>query len=83
MQTQGIVECIFHPESKKRKLYYLTQKGKELIYVIAPLGRWSKKYLGSAVEFPQKYRRYAKSYISKLTTAVMTDLEEWEQSVGI
>lgn len=42
-----------HPKSETRKLYYLTDQGKELLPVLTEIAAWGKKHLpGSQVSPP-------------------------------
>ncbi|MBA53498.1 MAG: transcriptional regulator [Pseudomonadales bacterium] len=83
LKSQDIVAWVYHPESRKRKLYYLTEKGKDLIYVVVPLVRWSLKYHPETAEIPvQRIAALNKGpkYFVKLT---LEALSRWESETGI
>ncbi|GAB1264034.1 winged helix-turn-helix transcriptional regulator [Aurantivibrio infirmus] len=83
LQDNGLVASIPHPESAKRKLYYLTNKGKDLIHVLAPLGKWSEKHLPGQVEIYPEIIELQKKSPADLITNVFLTLEEWEQRYDI
>jgi DNA-binding HxlR family transcriptional regulator len=74
----GIIEYVRHPDHKSKKLYYLTQKGKDLIPVIMEIVLWSEAYheLPDIVVSKVKImRQNPKKYMQKL----LKDLNEWEK----
>jgi len=40
LSNEGFVDSIIHPDSKKRKLYYLTELGKSLFPVLGSIVAW-------------------------------------------
>ena len=83
LQTQGVVNWIHHPDSKKRKLYYLTEKGKDLLHVVVPLVRWSLKYHPDTAEIPVERiaaLNQGPQYFVELT---LEALSKWESEFGI
>ncbi|MEW8458805.1 MAG: helix-turn-helix domain-containing protein, partial [Candidatus Thiodiazotropha endolucinida] len=49
LQRDGLIASLPHPESRRRKLYYLTAKGIDLIYMMTELVVWSNKHMGDWV----------------------------------
>ncbi len=82
LQQAELLKSIPHPESKKRKFYYLTPKGKDLVYVLISIAMWSTKYASDSVKTafdeevtnkgPKEFARY-----------LLLKTEEWEHQYGI
>lgn len=82
LQDQGLVDMIPHPESRKRKLYFLTPKGKDLIHVIVAIGGWSAKHIYQnqpPPEFEARIKGGPKQFIQN----TLAELNDWEESMGI
>ncbi|MEJ2694961.1 MAG: helix-turn-helix domain-containing protein [Candidatus Thiodiazotropha sp.] len=45
LEQAGLVTSIPHPESGRRKLYYLTAMGKDLIHMMTDLVVWANRHL--------------------------------------
>ncbi|MGH1472117.1 MAG: winged helix-turn-helix transcriptional regulator [Cellvibrionaceae bacterium] len=82
LQRKGVVKSIPHPESKKRKLYYLTPMGKDLIYVLISLSLWSLKHLPETVaaSFDADVENKGPKELAKY---LLAQAAEWEKSYGI
>ncbi len=83
LQTSGLVKSIPHPDSKKRKLYYLTPSGKDLIYVLLAIARWSGKHLGGQVVIPMDVQKAVSTNPQGFVEGVLEILQEWEAGYGI
>ncbi len=81
--ADGIVAWLHHPDSKRRKLYYLTDKGKDLIYVMVPLVRWSLKYRSDEVEIPPEMAAALQQGEDYFIRGILSGLSSWESKVGI
>lgn len=83
LQAQAVVQWIYHPQSKKRKLYYLTEKGKELIHVVVPLVRWSLKHRTTEVVIPADRSAALRQGPDQFVQSTLQALTQWESELGI
>ncbi|MGB0909126.1 MAG: winged helix-turn-helix transcriptional regulator [Nitrospirales bacterium] len=79
LEDNGLVDSIPHPESGRRKLYYLLPKGKDLIHVLTHLARWADTHLEHLVKIPREKRELLVSQPEVLIHYTLTQLEEWEK----
>ena len=79
LEENGLIDSIPHPQSGRRKLYYLLPKGKDLIYVLTDLARWSEKHLDHLVDIPPERREMLVHQPDKLIRLTLRDLERWEK----
>jgi DNA-binding HxlR family transcriptional regulator len=79
LQDTGLVKWIPHPQSKKRKLYYLSPRGKDLIYVLISIARWSGKHLSDQVDIQLAVAKNPDEFV----TGVLLSLQQWEKDYGI
>ena len=68
-----------HPENRKRKLYYLTTKGKDLIHVLVYLARWSQKYLPDQLEISPERKKLLAKDSGRLIALTLQQLDDWER----
>lgn len=80
LEEDGLIDSIPHPESKRRKLYYLLPKGKDLIHVMTHLALWAVKHLDHVVEIPPEKREPLVNHPDKLIQMTLKQLEQWEQT---
>ncbi len=80
LEENGIIDSIPHPDSGRRKLYYLLPKGKDLIHVLTYLARWSDRHLHDVVDIPHEKRALLLKAPEKLIEIVLHDLQEWEDN---
>ena len=78
LEDNGLIDSIPHPESGRRKLYYLLPKGKDLIHVMTHLARWSEKHLDHLVHIPPEKREPLVNQPDMLIKLTLRQLEEWE-----
>ncbi|MBT3046211.1 MAG: helix-turn-helix transcriptional regulator [gamma proteobacterium symbiont of Ctena orbiculata] len=78
LQNEGLVDSLPHPGSQRRKLYYLTVKGKELIYMMTELVIWSNNYL-ETVNIPEDKKRLIENAPERFIKLTLKELDEWEQ----
>lgn len=78
LEEGGLIDSIPHPESGRRKLYYLLPKGKDLIYVLTHLARWSEKHLDDVVDIPPEKRKVLVEQPDKMIRFALQELEKWE-----
>lgn len=78
LEKNGIIASIDHPLSQRRKLYYLTKQGKDLIYILMPMMTWSNKYLSDVVDIPEDKRKLIAQNPEKMIETTLKKLQEWE-----
>jgi len=81
--SQDMVRWIPHPDDKKRKLYYLTEKGKGLIHVIIPLVSWSLQYCPGQTPIPEAGLKRLRQSPGQFVSSTLGQLEKWEADHGI
>ena len=79
LENRGIVASASHPDSKRRKLYYLTRRGKDLIYVIIEIVRWAEKNLSELIHIPDEKRCFLDVPVEEVAKMVFQQLEVWEK----
>ena len=79
LEDAGLISSLPHPESGRRKLYYLLPKGKDLIYVLTPLARWADKHLAKVVHIPPEKRKPLINNPEGMIQTVLQNLDEWEK----
>ncbi|MES9971352.1 MAG: helix-turn-helix domain-containing protein [Candidatus Thiodiazotropha sp.] len=79
LQRDGLVASLPHPRSQRRKLYFLTAQGKELIYMMTELVIWSNNYLGEMVNIPEEKKRLIENDPDRLIRITLKELDAWEQ----
>ncbi|MES9944061.1 MAG: helix-turn-helix domain-containing protein [Candidatus Thiodiazotropha sp.] len=79
LERDGLVASLPHPESQRRKLYFLTTKGKDLIYMMTELVIWSNNYLGEIVNIPEEKKRLIENDPDRLIQFTLKELAAWER----
>jgi len=83
LQAQGLVAVITHPDNRRRKLYYLTAAGKDLIRILVALAGWSYRHRREAVAIPAANRRALKIGRKAFVDETLARLESWERAHGV
>ena len=83
LENHNIISSLPHPDSQRRKLYYLTDIGKDLIPILVSISRWSEKHLGKVVKIPPDSRKLLVSNPNLLIKNTLRLISEWEKSVGL
>lgn len=73
-----LIDSIDHPDSKTRKLYYLTPAGKSLIYVMMEIAKWAKNNL-STVSLPSELEKQMDNDPEGMIKTALLNLEKWER----
>lgn len=76
LEDAGLLQFVEHPDNKSRKLYYLTQAGKNLIYPLVEIARWANDSLDSVMLPPELQKQLSSP--DKLIKHSLKALEEWE-----
>lgn len=80
LEQAGLVASAPHPASKRRKLYYLTEAGKDLVPVMLAISKWSDRHLGDRVLIPDDRRPLLDMDPDVVTKLVRDRLEAWEKA---
>lgn len=83
LQEQDLIRAIAHPDNKRRKLYYLTAKGKDLIHVITALVGWSNKHRAEEVCIPAELLQHMQKHPKQFVTDIFQSLANWEAQFSI
>jgi len=83
LQEHGLIDSISHPENRRRKLYYLTPPGKDLIHLHVAMASWAYKHYGDAVQFPDSIDPDDKNSSADFIRQTFARLREWEKKHGI
>ncbi len=78
LSAAGIIEEIPHPENKSRKLYYLTDRGKDLLPVLIEMAKWGEKHLPE-VEMMRPLFEVIRRDATAFQRKVLRDLKVWEK----
>jgi DNA-binding HxlR family transcriptional regulator len=79
LHSRGIIDAIPHPDSNKRKLYYLTASGKDLIDVMMALGRWTSTHMPDAVCFDPVVQAKLSEGAKDFKQNILSELATWEE----
>jgi len=79
LEGAEIIASAPHPDSKRRKLYYLTDKGKDLVYAILNLARWANKHIGDRTCIPAAALPIFAATPEDAARMVLENLAAWEQ----
>ncbi|MEJ2158568.1 MAG: helix-turn-helix domain-containing protein [Desulfobacteraceae bacterium] len=79
LEGNGLIASVPHPQSRKRKLYYLTAKGKDLIHTMVHLIRWSEKHLSDRLEIPPEKKDLLVNGPDRFVALTLQQLARWEK----
>lgn len=79
LENDGIISSASHPDSGRRKLYYLTEKGKGLVRVMIEIARWADHNLGELVCIPDDKRPFVDCPVEDVVKMVLQQLDKWEK----
>jgi len=79
LQDCDVIAQLPHPKHKNKKIYYLTQKGKDLLPVLVELILWGGTYR-AAPDMPKAHFNHIKRQPKKFVQATLRKLKVWEDS---
>jgi len=79
LEGEGLVASIAHPASKRRKLYFLTPMGKDLVHTMLELVLWSNKRLSPFLDIPEEKKEFLERDPDGFKAHVLSELEDWER----
>lgn len=77
--ASGIVDELTHPDNKSRKIYYLTNKGKDLLPILLEIAKWGAEYFPELTPMQKLYSRLEDDERG-LKQAVLKSIERWERN---
>lgn len=75
----GVIAEISHPTNKSRKLYYLTEKGKDLLPILGAIAVWGEKHLECREEMRPLFERIKTLGPKQFGKQVLEAHEAWEK----
>jgi len=78
LEADGLISAIPHPDSQKRKLYYLTSMGKGLIHMMVEMVLWANTHLLDVIDIPEEKKTLLENDPEQFKQIVLADLAEWE-----
>jgi len=79
LEREGLISSTPHKESQRRKLYYLTEKGKDLVHVMTSIVFWSRKHLYGFLDIPKEKEKFLKLGPEVFIEATLERLSLWEK----
>ena len=79
LEQDGLIASITHPESQRRKLYYLTPVGKDLIHIMLEMILWANKHLSDYLNIPEEKKCFLENDPDGFKAHVLAQLELWEK----
>lgn len=78
LEEDGLIASIPHPESKRRKLYYLTSMGKDLIHTMVSLVLWANDHLSDRLKIPEDKKKLLETDPNAFIQKTLENIEAWE-----
>jgi len=83
LECAKLISSVPHVGSGRRRLYYLTSRGKDLVYILIDIARWSEKHLGDMVDIPPEKKEMLVRDPELMIKLTLKSLEEWEKANGV
>mgnify|MGYP005994588217 CR=1 FL=1 len=79
LECEGVIASIPHPDSKRRKLYYLTPVGKDLIHLMMEIVLWANSHLSERLDIPAEKKKLLEKNPEKFKTLILDKIQKWEE----
>jgi len=79
LEKEGLVKSTPHRESQRRKLYYLTPKGKDLVHVMTSIVYWSREHLYNFLDIPEEREIILQLGPEVFAERTLERLDAWER----
>ncbi len=79
LETEGLISAMTHPESKRRKLYYLTEMGKDLLPMMTEMVLWASKNLSELLAIPEDLKALLNNDPEQFIQLTLQTIEDWEE----
>jgi len=80
LEKDGLISSIPHPESKRRKLYYLKPMGKDLVFFMIYMVQWAAKYLNEYLDIPKDKMELLQKNPDGFVKITLDQIEAWEKA---
>lgn len=78
LDLDGLIASVPHPDSRRRKLYYLTPMGKDLLPLMVDLVLWANTYLEKWLNIPEEKKKLLENDPEQFKSIVLGQLQSWE-----
>jgi DNA-binding HxlR family transcriptional regulator len=79
LECEGVIASIPHPDSKRRKLYYLTPNGKDLIHLMIEIVLWANSHLSERLDIPAEKKEILEKNPEKFKVLILQQIQKWEE----
>lgn len=79
LEHDGLIASVAHPDSKRRKLYYLTAMGKDLMPLMIEMVLWANKHLQDQLDIPADKKAFLEKDSAGFAAMTLANLQEWER----
>ncbi len=79
LECEGVIASIPHPDSKRRKLYYLTPVGKDLIHIMMEIVLWANSHLSERLDIPAEKKKMLEKNPEKFKALILEQIQKWEE----
>ena len=79
LEEGGLIAFAPHPQSQRRKLYYLTAKGKDLVHAMVSMILWANKHLDQHLAIPDYKKYQLENDPEQFIRDTLETLELWER----
>ena len=79
LECEGVIASIPHPDSKRRKLYYLTPVGKDLIHIMMEIVLWANSHLSERLDIPAEKKELLENNPEKFKALILAQIQKWEE----
>lgn len=79
LEVDGLISSIAHPQNKKRKLYYLTKVGRDLMGMLIEMVLWANKHLADRLSIPADQKALLKKDPAEFARLMEAQLDSWEE----
>ncbi|MDV7340696.1 helix-turn-helix domain-containing protein [Terasakiella sp. A23] len=78
LEEAGLIAAIPHPDSKRRKLYYLLPMGKDLIDMMTDMVLWAQTHLSDYLDIPPEKQKLLEADPDGFKRVTLDNLKVWE-----
>jgi len=83
LELAELISSFPHPQSGRRKLYFLTPRGKDLIHIMIDIVLWSNKHLSSIIDIPPDKKQVLLHNPELMIKESLKELTEWENAYNL
>lgn len=79
LECERLIASTSHPDSKLRKLYYLTSSGKDLIHLMVDLVLWANAHLSERLNIPAVKKQMLEKNPEQFKALILEQIQIWEE----